>query len=66
LMVSSRITWDTPGHFAKILSSFISYKTYISIYFWMIKIVSRMPASTHQHINNGASNDNIVQFSTLF
>jgi hypothetical protein len=32
----------------------------------MIEIVSRVPASTHQHINNGASNDNIMQFWTLF
>jgi hypothetical protein len=32
----------------------------------MIKIVSSVPASTHQHIDNGASDDNIVQFSTLF
>jgi hypothetical protein len=32
----------------------------------MIEIVLRAPASTHQHINNGASNDDIVQLSTLF
>jgi hypothetical protein len=32
----------------------------------MIKIVLHMPASTHQHIDNGASNDDITQFSTLF
>jgi hypothetical protein len=32
----------------------------------MIKIVSRMPASTHQHMDNGASDDDITQFSTLF
>jgi hypothetical protein len=32
----------------------------------MIKIVSRAPASTHQHIDNGASDDDIAQFSTLF
>jgi hypothetical protein len=32
----------------------------------MMEIVSHAPASTHQHINNGASDDDIVQFSTLF
>jgi hypothetical protein len=32
----------------------------------MIKIVSHAPASTHQHIDNGASDDDITQFSTLF
>jgi hypothetical protein len=32
----------------------------------MIKIVSRVPASTHQHIDIGASDDDIAQFSTLF
>jgi hypothetical protein len=32
----------------------------------MIKIVLRAPASTHQHIDNGASDDDIMQFSTLF
>ncbi len=36
------------------------------MYFWMIKIVSHVPASTRQHINKGASDDNIAQFSTLF
>jgi hypothetical protein len=32
----------------------------------MIEIVLHVPASTHQHIDNGVSNDDIVQFSTLF
>jgi hypothetical protein len=32
----------------------------------MIKIVLHVPASTHQHIDNGASDDDIMQFSTLF
>jgi hypothetical protein len=32
----------------------------------MIEKVSRAPASTHQHIDNGASGSDIVQFLTLF
>jgi hypothetical protein len=32
----------------------------------MIEKVSRAPASTHQHIDNGASDGDIVQFSTFF
>jgi hypothetical protein len=28
--------------------------------------LSRVPASTHQHIDNGASDVDIAQFSTLF
>jgi hypothetical protein len=52
--VSSRIAWDTPSHFAKILSSIITqirygYRTFISIYFWMIKVVSRASFNTPTH-----------------
>jgi hypothetical protein len=32
----------------------------------MIEKVWRAPASTHQHIDNGASDGDIVQFSTFF
>jgi hypothetical protein len=42
------------------------YRTFISQYFWMIKMVARAPAPTRHHIDNGTSDEEIVQFSTLF
>jgi hypothetical protein len=32
----------------------------------MLEMVARAPAPTRHHIDNGASDEDIVQFSTLF